>query len=188
VTRPRFSAAAAWSIPEFGDPACRSYGNAVFWRGGDGGVERHTHPDDLQADGAATREKRNVLLATSATLPFRVATTHPAPRRDVAERQVLASVDWLDARAAGKAIVLAGDLNLPPRSPALDGLYRTCQEAERLPRWSARPTHCGFRKLDYMFVPRDRLRLDGYALRFRCRYSDHALVRVRVSPRSATPA
>jgi endonuclease/exonuclease/phosphatase family metal-dependent hydrolase len=176
-----YSAAAAWSIPDFGDPACRSYGNAVFWRGGDGGVERHTYPDPLQADGAATREKRNVLLVTSATLPLRIATTHPSSRRGVAERQVRACVDWLAARRDDVPTVLAGDLNLTPWRHALDGLYATCQEGEWLPRRLARPTHRGLRKLDYVFVPADRLRMDGYALRFRCRLSDHALVRARFS-------
>jgi endonuclease/exonuclease/phosphatase family metal-dependent hydrolase len=153
----------------------------VFWLGGDGGVERHTHPNELQADGAATREKRNVALATSASLGFRIATTHPSPRRDIAERQVRATVAWLDARRDGSPIVLAADLNLTPRSPALDGLYRTCEEADRWP-WSRRlprPTHWSLRKLDYVFVPSDRLRVYGSSARLRCRQSDHALLRAR---------
>lgn len=180
-----FSAAAAWSIPHFEQPGCRSFGNAVFWLGDDGGVERHTHPDDLQVDGAATREKRNVLLATSALLPFRVATTHPSPRPHVAEHQVRATLDWLDARAAGKPIVLAGDLNLSPRREVLDPLYRTHQEVDRCPRWLPRPTHRGLRKLDYVFVPRDRLRIDGRSIRCRPGLSDHALVSARTSWRIA---
>jgi endonuclease/exonuclease/phosphatase family metal-dependent hydrolase len=176
-----FSGAAAWSVPDFGETGCRSYGNVVFWRGGDGGVERYTYPNELQADGAATREKRNVLLAASATGAFRVATTHPSPRLEVAEGQVRALTEWLDERSAGPPILLAGDLNLTPRRHALDELYRTHQEAERLPRWLPRPTHNSLRKLDYVFVPRDRLRISGYTLRFRCALSDHALVRARIT-------
>ncbi len=179
-----YSSAAAWSIPDFGDPACRSYGNAAFWRGGDGGVERYTYPDELQADGAATWEKRNALLATSASLPFRLATTHPSPRSGVADGQVRALTAWLDEHAGGPPIVLAGDLNLTPRRHALDALYRTNQEADAFPRWLPRPTHRSLRKLDYVFVPRDRLRISGYSRRFRCALSDHALLRARVSGRA----
>src|SRR3954447_3181688 len=78
-----YEAAAAWSIPDFDEPGCASYGNAVFWRGGNGGVESLTYPDDAQVDGAATREKRTLVRAVSATLPFAVATTHPAPHAEV---------------------------------------------------------------------------------------------------------
>jgi endonuclease/exonuclease/phosphatase family metal-dependent hydrolase len=127
-----------------------------------------------------------VLLATAASLPLRVATTHPSPRSDVVEGQLRATADWLDARATGPPTVLAGDLNLSPRRRVLDGLYRTREEAGRFPRWLPRPTHRGLRKLDYVFVPRDRLRFYGYSLRFRCRQSDHALVRTRVLWRPPT--
>src|SRR4051812_25183298 len=52
-----YASAVSWSIPEFGEPGCASYGNAVFWLGGDGGVERLTFPDAVQQDGPGTREK-----------------------------------------------------------------------------------------------------------------------------------
>lgn len=174
-----FSAAAAWSIPEFGRPRAASYGNAILWRGGNGGVERHVYPDDLQVDGADTGEKRVLLRVTAARLPLRFATTHPAPHRPTAARQVAAAATWLgldDADSGTEApTVVAGDLNLPPRHRGLDVLYASHREAEHLPRWLARPTHLGLRKLDYLFVPRSRMRVvGGLSVRFHPRMSDHA--------------
>lgn len=183
----RFSAAAAWSIPDFGRPRAASYGNAIFWRGGDGGVERHVYPDSLQVDGAGTVEKRVLLRVTAADVPLRVATTHPAPRREVAAGQVAAAAAWLGAGAVAGAgagdrdplgpTIFAGDLNLPPRHRALDGFYASHREAGRLPRCVARPTHSGFRKLDYLFVPRSGMRVvGGLSVRFRPSLSDHARI------------
>jgi endonuclease/exonuclease/phosphatase family metal-dependent hydrolase len=180
-----FSAAAAWSIADFGEPGCGSYGNAIFWRGGDGGVERFVYPDDAQVDGAATREKRTLLRVTAAAFPLQVATTHPAPVPRVAAEQVELAAAWLAERADGSPTVLAGDLNLSPWQSALDPLYRSHQEADRLPRVLGRPTHLGLRKLDYIFVPRDRMRIAGsISIRFRCRLSDHA----RISATVESPA
>jgi endonuclease/exonuclease/phosphatase family metal-dependent hydrolase len=177
-----YSAAAAWSIPHFGDPRCASYGNAVFWRGGDGGVERLTYPDRLQIDGAATRERRTFLRVVSATSPFAVATTHPAPQADVAARQVALAAEWLAERRGGPPTVLAGDLNLPPWSRGLDVVYADHQEADRWPRRLGRPTHRGLRKLDYVFVPRDRLRIAGrIGIAFRLRLSDHARITASIA-------
>lgn len=176
-----FSAAAAWSIPDFGRPRAASYGNAILWRGGNGGVERHVYPDHLQVEGAATAEKRVLLRVTAAEIPLRFATTHPAPRRAAAARQVAAAAAWLAIDPAdgepGVPTVLAGDLNLPPRHRALDALYASHREAERMPRCCARPTHRGFRKLDYLFIPRSGMRfVGGLSVRFRPRLSDHARI------------
>lgn len=176
-----YSAAPAWSIPRFGDPRCASYGNAVLWRGGDGGVERLTYPDRLQIDGETTREKRTLVRAVSATMPFAVATTHPAPRSAVAARQVAFAAEWLADDRDAAPTVLAGDLNLPPWNPALDVLYAEGEEADRWPRRLARPTHRGLRKLDYVFVPSGRMRIVGsVGIAFRCRLSDHARITANV--------
>jgi endonuclease/exonuclease/phosphatase family metal-dependent hydrolase len=170
-----FSAAAAWSIPAFEpEKGCASYGNAVFWRGGRGDVECFVYPDDLQADGVATREKRTLIRAVSATLPFAIATTHPAPRDAIAAGQVSAAAAWL-AERTDVPTVLAGDLNLPPRRRALDVFYADHEEADRWPRRFPRPTHVGLRKLDYVFVPRNRMRVrGGLSITFHRRLSDHA--------------
>jgi endonuclease/exonuclease/phosphatase family metal-dependent hydrolase len=179
-----FSAAAAWSIPDFDRPGCASYGNAVFWRRGDGGVERITYPDELQQDGASTRERRTLLIASAAGFPLRIATTHPAPYRGLAARQVAHAVGLLEAQP-DRPCVLAGDLNLPPWDRALDPLYATHQEADRWGRRWSRPTHQGFRKLDYVFVPRGSMRVvPPLRISFRPRWSDHARLAVRIGPES----
>jgi hypothetical protein len=180
-----YEAAPAWSIPHFGEPGCSSYGNAVFWRGGDGGVQRQVYPDDHQVDGGATREKRTLLRAVSRTMPFAIATTHPSPHRAVAARQVGWAARWL-AEYTGPPTILAGDLNLPPWNDALDVLYADHQEADRWPRRLSRPTHRGLRKLDYVFVPRARLRIVGpIGIAFRPRLSDHARITAAVATRPA---
>lgn len=175
-----FSAAAAWSIPDFDMPGCASYGNAVFWRGGDGGVERVTYPDHLQQDGASTRERRTLLIASAARSPLRIATTHPSPQRGVAARQVAFLADLL-SQEADRPCVLAGDLNLPPRDTALDALYASHEEADHFPRRFPRPTHQGLRKLDYVFVPRSLVRrMSQLRISFRPAWSDHARLAVDV--------
>lgn len=173
-----FAAAAAWSIPDFGMPGCASYGNAVFWRGGDGGVERIAYPDRLQQQGADTRERRTLLVATAARPSLRIATTHPAPDRRVAARQVAYATDLL-SRDADRPCVLAADLNLSPRDAALDALYASHEEADRFPRRFPRPTHQGLRKLDYVFAPRDLVRfVSRLRISFRPAWSDHARLAV----------
>jgi endonuclease/exonuclease/phosphatase family metal-dependent hydrolase len=182
-----FCGAAAWSITDLGRDDVSSYGNVVLWRGGDGGVERWTYPDDLQVDGPATREKRTLLRVTSATLPLRIATTHPHQQSVWAGRQVRYAAEVLGAGFQELPTVVSGDLNLPPRSRALDGWYSDHQEADRLPRFVSVPTHRSFRKLDYVFVPRDRMRVVGCprrALRFRL--SDHVRLTVGVEVSTAS--
>lgn len=179
-----FSSAAAWSIPDFGEPGCASYGNAVFWRGGDGGVERLTYPDEAQIDGPATREKRTLVRAVSATLPFAVATTHPAPHTDLAARQVAIAAEWLAART-DPPTVLCADLNLPPSNSGLDVLYAGYQEADRWPRRLARPTHTSLRKLDYVFAAQPRMRIaTPIGIAFRLHLSDHARITAGVEVRT----
>ncbi len=182
LTPAGFSAAAAWSITDFDRPGCTSYGNAVFWRGGNGGVERLSYPDELQRDGAATRERRTLLIASIAGSGLRIATTHPAPHRAVAARQVAHACRLLAARSE-RPFVLAGDLNLPPWNCALDPLYATHQEADRWGRRWSRPTHQGLRKLDYVFVPGGPMRVvSRLHIGFRPRWSDHARLAVRIAP------
>jgi endonuclease/exonuclease/phosphatase family metal-dependent hydrolase len=182
-----YSAAAAWSIPEFGAAGCTSYGNVALWLGGNGGVEQFVYPDEAQIAGAATREKRTLLRVTSATLPLRIATTHPPPVAAVAAQQVRLAAAWLAERASGAPTVVAGDLNLVPWRSALDAFYRDHAEADRLPRALARPTQRGLRKLDYVFVPRAQMVIDGsISVAFRCRLSDHARIAARVAIRPAS--
>ena len=103
-----------------------------------------------------------------------------AARRAVAARQVAAALALLDGDDA-RPVVLAGDLNLPPWSAALDPLYASHREADRLPRWASRPTHQGLRKLDYVFVPRTGVRRTARLhVAFRPRWSDHARLSVEL--------
>jgi endonuclease/exonuclease/phosphatase family metal-dependent hydrolase len=177
-----YQAASAWSIPDFGQAGCGSYGNAIFWRGGDGGVERWTYPDALQVDGAATVEKRNALRVTVLDPPIRIATTHPHPDRRWAAAQVGYAADLLADQPGDLPTVLAGDLNLTPWNSALTPWYRRGDEADRLPRRLSRPTHRSLRKLDYVFAPRGTVRIAGpLRLSWQCRLSDHARLSVPVA-------
>jgi hypothetical protein len=176
-----FCGAPAWSITDLGRPGVSSYGIAVLWRGGNGGVERWTYPDDLQVDGPATREKRALLRVTSATLPLRIATTHLHQRRGWAAGQARYAAEVLDDGPQELPTALAGDLNQSPWSRGLDRWYSDHQEADRLPRFVPVPTYRGLRKLDYVFVPRDRMRIVGCPRRaVRLRLSDHVRLTVGV--------
>jgi endonuclease/exonuclease/phosphatase (EEP) superfamily protein YafD len=93
---------------------------------------------------------------------------------------VAQAVELLQGRV-DRPFLLVGDLNLPPRDHALDALYATHDEADRLPRWCPRPTHQGLRKLDYVFVPRGTVEVASrLRISFRPRWSDHARLAVDV--------
>jgi endonuclease/exonuclease/phosphatase family metal-dependent hydrolase len=167
-----YQGAANWSIPAFGRPGCSSFGNTVFWRGdlAPDGVQKVTYRAALQAEGAATQEKRNLLCAaftvpetaTTRATPMRVCGTHLHRDPRVSARQAPALLDVVDRdNATGPPTLLLGDLNLQPDAPALDAFYRRYSEADPAPRTQPRPTTTGKVpvKLDYGFVPSGPVRV-----------------------------
>jgi endonuclease/exonuclease/phosphatase family metal-dependent hydrolase len=162
-----YRAAENWSIPNFGQPNCASFGNAIFWLGDapPDGVERLTYPAATQAEGAATQEKRNLLCVRftthetpAAATPLRICGTHLDNDAAIASRQFAVARDRVDRyNRAGPPTLLMGDLNMIPGSAAFDPWYRTGRyiEADGPDRSTARPTTNGkfpF-KFDYGFLP-----------------------------------
>jgi endonuclease/exonuclease/phosphatase family metal-dependent hydrolase len=182
-----YRSANAWSIPAFGQPSCASYGNAVFWQGDaePNGVQPLTYPDDVQAGGARTQEKRNLLCvafrspetATAASTPLRVCGTHLDRLPSFAAKQFGVARGRVEQfNATGPPTVLTGDLNLPPSSPAFDAWYRGgYTEADLTERTRARPTTRSSAKFDYAFVPTATARVPQTADIIFVPESDHAM-------------
>jgi endonuclease/exonuclease/phosphatase family metal-dependent hydrolase len=188
-----YRSASAWSIPDFGQPSCASFGNAVFWQGEaePDGEQVRTFPADAQADGARTQEKRTLVCAafripettTTAASPIRVCATHLHRLPAVAERQLAVVRSTIDQHnGTGPPTVLAGDLNLSPTDPALAAWYSGGYvEADRTEPAGARPTTRTMRKLDYVFAPSASVRVTRSADIVPVPESDHAVYTAHVA-------
>jgi endonuclease/exonuclease/phosphatase family metal-dependent hydrolase len=186
-----YRAAENWSIPDFGQPNCASFGNGIFWLGDapPDGVERLTYPPETQAEGAATQEKRNLLCVrfttpetpAAAATPLRICGTHLDNDATVAGRQFAVARDRIDRdNSTGPPTLLLGDLNMIPGTAALDPWYGTGRyiEADGPDRFHARPTTNGkfpF-KFDYGFLPSATVvRAQPAAIQQEPAVSDHAI-------------
>ena len=161
------------------------FGNAILVRGPVSGrvVRRLPIPSPVRAEA-------RTLLGTSARLGGRwvfLATTHTAPSGPNLSAQLAAVRANLAPMARRRPVILGGDLNSLPESPALDdfysarvpdgrGVFREMHETA-----GALPCRCGSptfrttpRKIDYVFASAAHFRPHG-ATTIVSRYSDHRM-------------
>jgi hypothetical protein len=184
-TTPGYKSVPNWSLPNFSQPGCPKFGNAVFYLG-DKDPSPYLRTYTAQASSDPFSEQRNLICvafstvatSTEAATPLRICGTHLHPTDSLAALQLGEARKVVgDYNAGTTATLLAGDLNMAPGLAAFDDWYNGgYTEADLSGRTRPRATTTSNVKLDFGFVPTAKATVSTTAkIEMQYFVSDHAI-------------